>query len=133
MSNFVQITPFMHVPDLAQALAFFNDLLGFETIFRASDYAYVQREGVGVRVLENKGNDGAPPGNRRFAYYVDVRDVDTLYAELKPNLDKLPPRDVYGPVDQPYGQRELLLLAPDGNLFVFGQSIAADTKPSAER
>ena len=45
------------------------------------------------------------------------------YAELKPKLDTLPTRDVYGPVNQPYGQRELLVLAPDGNLIVFGQAI----------
>ena len=59
--------------------------------------------------------DGAPPGNRRFAYYVDVRDVDQLYEELKPKLERLPKADVYGPVNQEYGQRELLVLAPDGN------------------
>ncbi len=52
-----------------------------------------------------------------------LRDVDQLYAELKPKLDTLPTRDVYGPVNQPYGQRELLVLAPDGNLIAFGQAI----------
>ena len=30
------------------------------------------------------------PGNRRFAYYFDCRDVDALYAELKPKLDRCP-------------------------------------------
>ena len=124
-ANFVQITPFMHVPDLEEALAFFNDLLGFATHYRQSDYAYVEREGAGLRILANRGNDGAPPGNRRFAYYVDVRDVDALHAELKPKLDALPPGDVHGPADKPYRQRELAIVAPDGNLIVFGQPIAA--------
>ena len=123
MSNFIQITPFMHVEDLEKALVFFNDVLGFETQFRAGDYAYVHRETAGMRILQQKGADAAPPGTRRFAYYIDVRDVDQLYAELKPKLDTLPARDVYGPVNQPYGQRELLVLAPDGNLMVFGQVI----------
>jgi len=123
VSNFIQITPFMHVPDIDAALAFFEDVLGFETLFRMDDYAYVEREGVGIRILQNRGNDGAPPGNRRFAYYVDVRDVDALYAELKPKLDALPPADVHGPADKPYDQRELLVLAPDGNLIAFCQAI----------
>ena len=83
----------------------------------------MQRETVGFRILQQTGDDGAPPGNRRFAYYIDVRDVDQLYAELKPKLDKLPKGDVYGPVNQSYGQRELLVLAPDGNLLAFGQAI----------
>jgi hypothetical protein len=51
-----------------------------------------------------------------------VRDLDALYAELKPKLDTLPPLDVHGPADKSYGQRELLVLAPDGNLLAFGQA-----------
>ena len=128
MGNFRQITPFMHVPDLAAAIAFFEDVLGFETLFRMSDYAYVHRETAGIRMMQNKGNDGAPPGNRRFAYYIDVHDVDALYAELKPKLDKLPKADVHGPADKPYGQRELLVVAPDGNLIAFGHAIAEAAK-----
>jgi catechol 2,3-dioxygenase-like lactoylglutathione lyase family enzyme len=123
MSNFIQITPFMHVTDIEQAVRFFVDILGFELQLRMENYAYLHRETVGFRMLEQEGPDGAPPGNRRFAYYIDVRDVDQLYAELKPKLDTLPKRDVYGPVNQGYGQRELLVLAPDGNLIAFGQAI----------
>ena len=121
MSNFIQVTPFMHVDDLERALAFFTGILGFETRFRVANYAYVHRETTGFRILEQTG-----AGNRRFAYYIDVRDVDGLYAELKPKLDTLPKGDVYGPVDQSYGQRELLVLAPDGNLLAFGQAISAN-------
>jgi hypothetical protein len=46
--------------------------------------------------------------------------------ELKPKLDILPPQDVHGPADKPYSQRELLVLAPDGNLVAFGQSVRQD-------
>jgi catechol 2,3-dioxygenase-like lactoylglutathione lyase family enzyme len=123
MSNFIQVTPFMVVEDIERALTFFTHILGFEVFFRYPDYAYVRRETVGFRIREQKGPEGAPPGNRRFAYYIDVRDVDQLYAELKPKLDTLPPSDVHGPMDKPYHQRELLVLAPDGNLLAFGQAI----------
>ena len=123
MSNFIQVTPFMHVTDIERALGFFTGILGFETLFRDSNYAYIHRETVGFRLLEQTGPEGAPPGNRRFAYYIDVRDVDQLYAELKLKLDTLPEGDVFGPVNQPYGQRELLVLAPDGNLLAFGQAL----------
>jgi catechol 2,3-dioxygenase-like lactoylglutathione lyase family enzyme len=125
MGNFLQVTPFMHVPDIDEAVRFFEDALGFKAGFRMDDYAYVERDGVAIRMLQNHGDDGAPPGNRRFAYYVDVRDVDALHAELKPKLDLLPPGDVHGPADKPYRQRELAIVAPDGNLIVFGQAIGA--------
>lgn len=120
--NFIQITPFIHVDYLEGAISFFRDLLGFEVGYRDGNYAYVHRETAGVRLLG--GESFAVPGNRRFAYYIDVRDVDALHAELKPKLDALAPESVHGPVDQPYGQRELMILAPDGNLLVFGQQTA---------
>ena len=124
MGNFIQITPFIHVPDIDDAIAFFSDVLGFEVQVRLGDYAYLHRETAGLRLFQNDGEDGAPPGNRRFAYYVDVLDVDALHAELKPKLDRLPHGDVHGPADKPYGQRELVVVAPDGNLIAFGHSIA---------
>src|SRR5262245_681733 len=112
----------MHVPDIETAVAFF-EALGFKTYHRMGTYAYVQRETAAFRLLQNSGDEGAPPGNRRFAYYIDVEDIERLYNELKPVLDAMPPADVHGPADKEYGQRELCVLAPDGNLLVFGQSI----------
>lgn len=120
--QFIRVTPFIHVPDIAAAVSFFESL-GFTTHYRLDDYAYVQRECAGVRLLQNHGDDGAPPGNRRFAYYIDVEDIEALHQELKPVLDRMPAGDVHGPANKPYGQRELCVLAPDGNLLVFGQSI----------
>lgn len=121
--NFIRVTPFMHVPDIEEAIAFFVDILGFEVLFRLPDYAYVSRENVAFRLLKNFGEDGAPPGNRRFAYYIDVADVEAVYAELAPALAKLPPDFQHGPATKPYGQRELCIVAPDGNLIVYGQSV----------
>jgi len=124
MANIIQVTPFMLVPKLEPALEFMTDVLGFRVDFRMRDYAYVSREGAGLRILQEGPGNPLQPGTRRFAYYFDCRDVDALYAELKPKLDKLDPRDVHGPADKPYGQRELLVLAPDGNLIAFGQALS---------
>jgi len=125
MSNTLQITPFMHVRDLAGALAFLEEVLGFEALFRmGDDYAYVEREGAGLRVLARADAIEFPRGNGRFAYYIDVRDVDSVHAELKAKLEALPEGDVHGPADKGYGQRELIVRAPDGQLLVFGAAIA---------
>jgi catechol 2,3-dioxygenase-like lactoylglutathione lyase family enzyme len=113
----------MHVADLASAVSFFEDMLGFVTLFRIRDYAYVEREGAGLRIQSHDNPDEIGKPHRGFAYYFDVRDVDALLAELRPRLAVLPDGDVQGPVNQEYGQRELLIRAPDGNLVVFGQAI----------
>ncbi|MGZ3305364.1 MAG: bleomycin resistance protein [Asticcacaulis sp.] len=122
--NFIRITPFMHVDHVGDAVAFFRDVLGFTVYIHDPSYAYVQRETAGIRILKNgQDEERVPPGNRAFMYYIDVRDLDSLLAELKPKLDALPEGYVFGPKDQSYGQRELMVRAPDNNLVVFGQEI----------
>jgi hypothetical protein len=73
-----------------------------------------------------QNTDAAEQGtpHRGFAYYIDVRDVGAVLDQIGDRLAKLPNGDVVGPVDQPYGQRELMIRAPDGNVLVFGQAIA---------
>lgn len=129
MSNTLQITPFMHVRDLASAVAFLEDVLGFETVLRmGGEYAYLEREGAGLRVLARKDAIVFPADCGRFAYYIDVRDVDSVHAELREKLEALPAEDVHGPADKPYGQRELIVRAPDGQLLVFGAEIKEQAK-----
>jgi len=125
MANTLQITPFMHVRDLGAALEFVGRL-GFEPRVRMRDYAYVDREGAGLRIMAYPGAHLFEGGRDRFAYYVDVRDVDAVHSELREWLATLPAADVHGPTDKEYGRRELLIRAPDGQLFVFGQAIVAE-------
>ena len=124
--NTLQITPFMHVADLDAAVRFFVDVLGFKPWIHDSGYAYLDREGAGIRILGHRDASELGQPHRGFAYYIDVRDVDAVHRELKPKLEALPPGDVRGPVDQGYGQRELMIRAPDGNLVVFGAAIARE-------
>ncbi len=121
-TNIQSITPFMHVPDLAAALKWF-DLLGFRTRFHQGNYAYVEREGAGVRVLESRADDDTPfPPHRGFSIYLDVADVDAIVAEARPKLAGAGVETI-GPVNQHYGQREFMVRAPDGNVLVFGQAL----------
>ena len=128
MSNLVQITPFMHVRELGPALAFFRDRLGFSVQFQRGDYASVQRDAVTIRLYAHD-DEYLVPGTRAFRYYIDVQDLNTLVAELRPRLADLPSDHVHGPLDQPYGQREFLIVAPDGDLIVFGQAIGRSSLP----
>jgi catechol 2,3-dioxygenase-like lactoylglutathione lyase family enzyme len=137
MPNTLQITPFMHVRDLAGAVEFLEQVLGFETILRMREYAYLDREGAGLRVMERPDATVFPADCGRFAYYIDVRDVDAVHEALKAKLDALPEGHVHGPADKAYGQRELIVRAPDNQLLVFGAEIATQAPggapPSAPR
>jgi catechol 2,3-dioxygenase-like lactoylglutathione lyase family enzyme len=122
--NTLQITPFMHVADLDSAVRFFVDTLGFAVPYRHANYAYVEREGAAIRILAHDCPEERGVPHRGFAYYIDVRDLTQVLGELGDKLAGLPPGEVHGPVDQAYGQRELMIRAPDGNLVVFGQAIS---------
>lgn len=121
-ANIRGVTPFMHVPELVAALQWF-DLLGFRPRFRDGNYAYVERDGAGVRIVESRADDGAPfPPHRGFSIYLDVADVDAIVAEVRPKLAAAKVEAI-GPVNQQYGQREFMVRAPDGNVLVFGQAL----------
>ncbi len=123
MANFICITPCMVVEDVERAVRFFVDLLGFDAQLAGATYAYVQREGVAIRILKASDAPGEipGPGTRSFRYYIDVGDVDAVAEEVKPKLEAHWAGRVHGPVTQRYGQREFMIEGPDGDLVVFGQ------------
>lgn len=134
MAKFLQITPCMQVADVEAAVRFFVEVLGFRATIEGPTYAYLERGAAGMRILRASTSPGEeqPPGTRAFRYYIDVEGLDELYAELKPKLDTLPRGHVYGPVDQGYGQRELMVIAPDGDLVVFGQELPGSRRGDGE-
>lgn len=125
MSQMRHVTPFLRVPDIDAAVKFFVGTLGFKISFHVGTYAFVYRDDVAFRMVED---DVLPPrGNGRYTSYIDVDDADALYAELKPKLDLLPAGHVTPLCDQPYGQREFAVLGPDGDLIGFGSAIPTQT------
>ncbi|MGB7069107.1 MAG: VOC family protein [Pyrinomonadaceae bacterium] len=120
MSEIRQITPFLHVPDLESALAFFCDTLPFVLKYREGGYAYTELEGCGLRLLEEPTRKLTPDGKARVSVYIDVADIDALHSKLALSLAKLP-SDRFEPLlDQSWNQREFQVRMPDGDWRTFG-------------
>lgn len=119
MNGIYQITPFLHVPDMSEALSFFHDVLMFEVKYRHGDYAYIELGGCGLRLLEEPTRKLTPDGKARVAICIDVADVDALHAKLGPALATLPPGRVEPLKDMPYRQREFQVRMPDGDWLNF--------------
>ena len=131
MANIQEITPFLHVPNLSQALDLFTRVLRFEVRFSMSNYAYLECGEAAVRILEEPGRVAPMQGESRMTVYIDVRDVDALYAELLPELRTLQDGDVQAPMDQSWGQREFHVRLPDGHWLAYGQPSRPD--PALQR
>lgn len=123
MPRLEQITPMVPVVDVGRSVAFFREVLGFTAVLESAEYAYVKREGVAIRLLRaGPGMDESEPAGE-VACYIDVADVDGLYASLQSELDALPTGRVRAPFDQAYGQREFHVKDENGLLIFFGEAI----------
>ncbi len=125
MTKVHQITPFLHVPDLKRSLEFFCETLPFVLRFQESNYAYVEFGGAGLRLLEEPARSLTPDGKARVSVYVDVENVDELFAQLKARLEQLPGERVQPVKIMPWRQKEFQVRLPDGDWMTFGQSAAA--------
>jgi len=119
----ISITPIIPVTDIDAAVSFFTGTLGFEAGLHVSDYAYVRRDAVALRLVK------APPDAdmrhdeaRQMSCYIDVDDVDALFASMASGLNTLPKAHVRAPFDQPYGQREFHVIY-EALLIFFGAPI----------
>jgi len=115
------ITPLVPVANLDSSVEFFTETLGFEAVFRMEGYAYLKRDQVAIRLLKAAFDTQDPA--RQQSCYIDVEELDALYAELKSKLDQLPEGRVRAPFNQDYGQREFHVTDEDCLLIFFGEAI----------
>ena len=112
--------PVLRVADARRSSAFYGDRLGFALDWQHQLepglplFVSVSRDGVTLFLSEHP--ESAPGA----LVYFRVDDVGTLAAEL---LRRDAVIDA-GPVDRPWGMRELDVVDPDGNRLRFGQAIA---------
>ncbi|MEP3346092.1 MAG: VOC family protein [Litoreibacter sp.] len=123
MASMNQITPFLMCRDLVQQIDFFHNRLGFTLGFKSEDgigYAYMRRENVAVRLLTSDAD--FTDERRQQMVYIDVDDVDALWAELEPKLSDLPDGRVRAPFNQVYNQREFHVIDEGACLLMFGMA-----------
>ena len=114
--QFIQGAPVLHVADVEKTAAFYRDVLGFTWDFGDETYAVVWRDNAAIHFVKDHGN---PTGVHLFHW---VKDVDAYYKEIVGRGAVV----ASGPVDQPYGLRELAVRDVNGLGIVFGQDIDRD-------
>jgi catechol 2,3-dioxygenase-like lactoylglutathione lyase family enzyme len=120
------MSPFFVVANVARAIAFYRDSLGFELMFQECAppdpepfFAIVRRDGA---MLFIKGSGDALPNAKRYGWarwdaYLNVPDPDALAAELAARGVSFsePLKDTHD------GLRGFELSDPDGHVLFFGR------------
>lgn len=122
MAQMTQITPFIMCNDLQAEIRFFCDRLGFTLGFESEEpgYAFLRRDNCAVRLLETDAD--LSDEKREQMVYIDVDDVDALWAEVAPKLADLPEERVRAPFNQFYDQREFHVIDEGACLLFFGMA-----------
>ena len=123
MPTLHQITPFVPVKSLDKAVDFYSKYLNFDCTFKADNYAFLRHDQVAIRIVEVDENIDLHDPNRENSFYIDVTDIDELYASLAEKLETLPQGRVRAPFNQDYGQREFHVIDEDCTLIFFGEAI----------
>ena len=103
-------TPILRVANLDASLAYYASALGFALAWRHDDFAQIERGDAALMLCE--GEQGHPG----TWVYVGVDDADALDRELRRRGALI--RN--GPVNYPWGARELHVSDPDGHVLRFG-------------
>ena len=112
------------VRDLAETIAFYRDVLGFEPQLVTEDGSFgtVVRGSAAIHFTTTRDAEALRATAMNLSLHVWVRNLDRLYDELRPKLESLPEDWVRPPFDQPYGVREFHVKDPDGCLLLFAES-----------
>ena len=110
------------VPDLIRASDYFRDALGFEMRWpEASDWRLLSRGSVNVMIGRcPNALSPAETGDHNYFGYVEVDNVDTLYAEFQERGAIIR----QAPEDRPWRMREMLIATPDGHRMMIAQQLA---------
>lgn len=119
------ISPFFIVSNVAQTVAFYRDLLGFETTFQEPDrnpfFAIVRRDGAQLLLKSDAAVSPLPNPKRhpsmRWDAFVYAEDPDALAAEFIEHgaAFSAPLKDTHD------GLRGFELADPDGYVLFFGR------------
>jgi uncharacterized glyoxalase superfamily protein PhnB len=121
------VQPVLQVEDVAAAVGYYRDVLGFEVDFvfgeppvHARVSAGDRERGTAVRLRLVPSEGGGARRDRGYVWTHVGKDLDGLFAKYRAAGAEI----VSEPADKPWGLREFRLRDPDGHLHCFAAELA---------
>jgi hypothetical protein len=121
-TSFVQAIPALAVSNVARAVAFFAEVLGFDSVLIQDDYGIARRDAVEVHFWAATGPEGSGAEPRlagTTSCRLQVDGIAALYEQCQARQVVHPNG---GLSTQPWGTREFTILDPDRNAVTFFES-----------
>ena len=136
--KFARLVPELIVSDIGSSVEFYTRLLGFDVMFDRPEerFAYLDRQGAQL-MLEQPTNRSFLLGDLQFPYgrgmnlQIDVDDLDVLYDSVVKAGGRLAlplEEKRYRVGDDSFGQRQFVVVDPDGYLLRFCQPVDASAQ-----
>jgi uncharacterized glyoxalase superfamily protein PhnB len=119
MASLSRIAPEVPVDDLAGALDYYVQKLGFEIAMEmpGGDYAIVERDDVAIHLFQNDARPKIP-----VAVHIFTQDLDELHAELRERGATVS-QDIE---TKPWGNRDFRVSDPSANEIKFTEPLDAE-------
>ncbi len=125
--TFQNCTPMPAVADIDDAVKWFTGTLGFQVGSKIPEvYAFLHRDTAALRLLKAGDDVDLCHPSAQQVIYIDVADVDAVYAAHRAQIEALPARDWRAPFDRYYNQREFHLIYKN-LLIMVGTAIKEST------
>jgi catechol 2,3-dioxygenase-like lactoylglutathione lyase family enzyme len=113
MARMTMAVPIIPARDTIKSAEWYRDHLDFEVVHTESEYAIVERDGVGVHFW---GPSGIPPEKSDTMFRIRVEGIDDLYEQCRVQKIVHPNAPLEA---KPWGAREFAVIDGDGNLLTF--------------
>lgn len=132
--NLNPLIPELDASDFARSLAFYTEILGFHVAYDRPERQFAMLEYQGCQLMLEQANDSWKTGELAYPFGRGIN-IQMLVEDIGPILTSLeahrypvmigPEEHWYRRDEQLLGQREFLVLDPDGYLLRFAQPLGA--------
>ncbi len=130
--NFNKIIPELSVSDIRKSLEFYKKILGFKIEYERKENGFVFISFQGSQIMLEQANGKWSTGKleypfgRGINFQIEVDDIKPIVDSLKKHkypIKAMPKENWYRKDDTLLGNREFLVMDPDGYLLRFSQDL----------
>jgi catechol 2,3-dioxygenase-like lactoylglutathione lyase family enzyme len=113
-----KISPMLAAADMEETLAFYREVLGFESTMKSAEYAIIERDGRTIHFMKAASEEVMKCVRGHTEIYIEVSGLGALWEHVKTFKERYRIRDLF---ERDYGMTEFHIEDPNGCLVFVGE------------